>query len=59
MTTPARLAGFAVALLLALGIGAGVGAAIGPEPADDGSATHAEECEPAPTPHEGDHGGFG
>ena len=59
MTTPTRLAAFAVALLVALGIGAGVGAAIGPDPADDSPAAHTEDCEPAPAPHEGDHGGFG
>jgi hypothetical protein len=58
VTTPARLAAFAVALVLALGIGAGVGAAIGPDPADR-PATHSDDCEPAPTTHEGDHGGFG
>jgi hypothetical protein len=59
VTTPARLAAFAVALLAALGVGAGVGAAIGPDPADDRPAERSESCEPEPAAHEGDHGGFG
>jgi hypothetical protein len=59
VSTPARLAAFTVALLVALGIGAGVGAAIGPAPADDAPAATAEDCEPTPATHEGDHGGFG